>query len=71
MQQGWKQTAVAEALGVTRGAVSRRMRRAREGGAGALRHRKPIGAPPRLSRQQRGQLPELLARGPAAYGFCG
>lgn len=47
------------------------MRRAREGGAGALRHRKPTGAPPRLSRRQRGQLPELPARGPAAYGFCG
>ena len=38
---------------------------------GALRHRKPPGGPCKLSSRQRAQLPELLARGPAAFGFCG
>ena len=41
------------------------------GGIAALRHRKPPGGPSRLSDGQRGQLPGLLGRGPAAYGFCG
>ena len=31
----------------------------------------PPGGPSKLSDQQRGQLPKLLARGPAAFGFCG
>ena len=71
VQQGWKRTAVAEALGVTRGAVSRWVSQARQGGPAALRHRKPIGAPRRLGHQQRVQLLELLARGPAVFGFSG
>ena len=37
-----------------------------QGGPATLRHSQPTGVPPRLGRQQRGQLPELLARGPAA-----
>ena len=71
VQQGWKQQDVAGALGVTAGAVSQWVRKARQGGVPALRHRKPPGGPSKLSAAQRGQLPELLGRGPAAYGFCG
>lgn len=37
-QQGWKQEDIARALEVTPGAVSQWMRRAREGGMGALHH---------------------------------
>jgi transposase len=47
------------------------MTRAREGGPEALRRRPPPGAPPRLTPAQLAQLPELLARGPEAYGFRG
>lgn len=36
-----------------------------------LRRRPPPGAPPRLRKDQRARLPELLARGAPAYGFRG
>jgi DNA-directed RNA polymerase specialized sigma24 family protein len=38
-QQGWKQTEIADALGVSEGAVSQWMKRAREEGGQALRHK--------------------------------
>ena len=71
VQKGWKQIDVAEALGVTRGAVSQWVRQAREGGMEALRRRKPPGGRPKLNDAQLAQLPELLERGPGAFGFCG
>jgi transposase len=70
-QQGWKQTQIAEALGVTEGAVSQWMKRAREKGVQALRHKPPPGATPRLSEDERARLPELLALGAQAHGFRG
>ena len=70
-QQGWAQRRIAEALGVSEGAVSQWMRRARDKGPDALRHRPPPGATRRLTSEQLARLPELLKRGPAAYGFRG
>jgi transposase len=70
-QQGWPQRQIAEALGVSEGAVSQWMARAREAGPEALRRRPPPGAPRRLSAEQLARLPALLQRGPAAYGFRG
>jgi transposase len=70
-QRGWSQRQIAEALGVSEGAVSQWMTRAREVGPGALRRRPPPGAPRRLPPDQLARLPELLHRGPAAYGFRG
>lgn len=71
-QQGWRQKAIAEALGVTAGAVSQWLSRARaEGGAAALKKRTSPGAPPRLTPEQRARLPELLLRGAPAFGFVG
>ena len=49
--------------------MSRWASKARAGGPQALRHRKPPGGPAKLTAEQRRQLPELLAQGPAAYGF--
>ena len=46
VRKGWKQTDVAQALGVTRGAVSQWVSRARQEGPQALRHRKPREAGP-------------------------
>ena len=71
VRKGWKQADVAEALGVTPGAVSQWVRTARQGGHQALRHRRPTGSPPKLRPGQRAQLPELLARGPSSFGFSG
>jgi transposase len=70
-KRGWKQTQIADALGVTEGAVSQWMKRAREEGVEGLRHNPPPGATPRLSEQERAKLPELLARGAEAHGFRG
>jgi transposase len=71
-QQGWSQQRIAEALGVSKGAVSQWTKRARDGGgAQALKRRPAPGARPRLSEQQRMKLPELLERGAEAHGFRG
>jgi transposase len=70
-RQNWSQQAIADALGVTSGAVSQWMRRAREGGAEALRRRLAPGSPPKLTTEQRAQLPHLLAQGAEAFGFRG
>jgi transposase len=70
-EQGWKQREIAAALGVTEGAVSQWLTRARAEGVAALRKRKSPGAPPKLARAQVAQLPALLARGAPAFGFRG
>ena len=70
-QAGWTQRAVAAALGVTEGAVSQWLARARAGGVAALRPRPHPGVPPKLARDQLARLPALLARGAEAYGFRG
>jgi transposase len=70
-ERGWKQTQIADALGVIEGAVSQWMKRAREEGVEGLRHKPPPGATPRLSEEARAKLPELLAQGAQAHGFRG
>src|SRR5829696_1593924 len=63
-QEGWSQQRIAEALGVSKGAVSQWMKRAREGGGVQALKRQPTpGASPRLSEEQRAKVPELLERG--------
>jgi transposase len=70
--EGWPQKQIAAALGVSEGAISQWLKRARDGGGvEALRHRSPPGMPPRHSVEQQAQLPALLARGAPAYGFSG
>jgi transposase len=70
-QAGWKQKDIAEALGVTKGAVSQWIRRGREGGEAALKDRPKPGAPRRLSTADRQRIPELLGRGAESFGFRG
>ena len=70
-QQGWKQAHIAAALGVTQGAVSHWIRRAKKEGADALKRRKAKGATPRLSPEQKAQLPALLTQGAESFGFRG
>ena len=57
-QEGWKHKEIADALGVTKGAVSQWMKRARDEGVEGLRHKPPPGVRPRLSAEQRARLPE-------------
>lgn len=70
-QQGWKQSRIAEALGVTRGAVSQWVEKVEKGGVEALYSQKGGGPKPKLSEKQIRQLPSLLERGAETYGFRG
>jgi transposase len=70
-EQGWKQKDIARALGVTEGAVSQWFKKAKAQGREALRHQPPPGAQPKLSPEQRAQLPGLLRQGAEAFGFRG
>ena len=68
-QKGWKQCDIAAALGVTEGAVSQWLRRAREDGVEKLRPAIRSGAPSRLTQEHRAALLEMLSRGAEAFGF--
>jgi len=70
-QKGWKQNHIAEALGVTPGAVSQWLKKAREGGVEALRAHPAPGPTPRLTPEQKARIPELLLRGAEAFGLRG
>ncbi len=70
-QGGWKQKDIAEALGVTAGAVSRWMTTVQTHGQQALCARPHPGATPRLSKVQRRLIPDFLSHGAEAYGFRG
>jgi transposase len=71
-QEGWPQKEIARALGVSEGAVSQWLKRAREaGGIEGLKRRPAPGMTPRLRVEQRAELPALLAQGAETFGFCG
>jgi transposase len=70
-QAGWSGRAIAQALGVTPGAVSQWLKRARAGGAQALVHRRPPGRVSRLSAEQKAKLVCLLEQGAESHGFLG
>jgi len=70
-QQGYKQQEIADALGLTQGAVSYIIKRAKAGGKAALCHHKSPGAPARMSMEQKQQLLVELAQGAEAHGFRG
>jgi len=70
-QQGWTQQHIAQAFGVTQGAVSQWLKRASLHGPESLRDHPAPGAMPRLDPQQHAQLVALLLEGPAAFGFRG
>jgi transposase len=71
-QAGWKQHDIAAALGVTEGAVSQWLKRARAHGIEEGLRRHPARGPaPKLTPEQLAQLPGLLEHGAEAYGFRG
>ena len=70
-EQGWQQKDIARALGVSEGAASQWLKRGREQGVEALNAHPPQGVTPRLTVEQKAQIPHLLAKGAQAYGFRG
>jgi transposase len=70
-QKGWKQREIAEALGVSDGAVSQWLSSVDVGDATALLARPHTGRPPALSRDQKNLIPDLLSHGAEAFGFRG
>lgn len=70
-RQGYRQQAIADALGLTQSAVSQIIARAEAGGIEALRHRKPQGAKPRLTAAQKADLITKLRQGAPVHGFQG
>src|SRR5258708_16420427 len=71
-QAGGKQQDIAAALGVTSGAVSQWLARARAEGVEEGRRRHPAPGPaPKRTLEQCAQLPALLDRGAEAYGLRG
>ena len=70
-QEGWSGKNIAEALKVSAAAVSGWVKRARVGGIAVLRRHPAPGPTPKLTAEQRAQVPDLLAKGAEAYGFVG
>ncbi len=70
-RRGWRQRAIAAALGVSEAAVSKWCRLAREAGIGALHARARPGGPARLTEAQMRLIPDFLWHGAEAYGFRG
>ncbi len=69
--EGWSQRTIAEALGVSRPAVSQWLAAAERGGPNALRSHSVPGRDCRLTAEQKRMIPEFLWHGPEAYGFRG
>ena len=70
-RDGWTHHEIAEALDVTKGAVSQWMMRVTREGEAALRARPHLGATPKLTKDQLQMIPEFLSHGAEAYGFRG
>jgi transposase len=70
-QAGWAQKQIAEALDITKGAVSQWIKAGKEGGEAALKSGKSTGKPRRLKTEERQKLPELLKKGAESFGFRG
>lgn len=70
-QLGWKQRQIATAVGVTEGAVSQWLSRARRYGPVALLARSHPGPAAKLGEDQIRLIPDFLGHGAEAYGFRG
>ena len=70
-RDGWTHEEIAEALTVTKGAVSQWIKRVHEQGEEGLHARPRLGAPPKLTAAQKELIPEFLSHGAESYGFRG
>ncbi|WP_425291180.1 helix-turn-helix domain-containing protein [Spirosoma linguale] len=69
--QGWKQSKIAQALGLTEGWVSRTLTKYRQQGQAGLAWRRPSGPDCRLTDEQVVQLLAELNKGVEHHGFSG
>lgn len=69
--QGWQQSKIAQALGLTEGWVSRTLTKYRQQGQAGLAWRKPSGPNCRLTDEQIVQLLAELNQGAEHHGFSG
>ncbi len=69
-RRGWKHRDIAEALGISEGAVSQWLTRVQERGAQALRSQRHSGHP-KLTPEQKRLIPDFLWHGAESYGFRG
>ncbi len=70
-REGRKQCEIAEALDISKGAVSRWLATARRSGPGALRSHPAPGPARKITDEQLRMIPDLLSHGAEAYGFHG
>lgn len=70
-QMGWRLDEIAEALGVTKGAVSQWLARPDLPEAPAWRTHARAGRPPKLDKEHLEMIPDMLSHGAEAWGFCG
>jgi predicted transcriptional regulator len=68
-KKGWTQQGIAEALGVTKEAVSQWLKKAGDGGVETLHNKKRSVAPSHLTLSQKSELSELLSKGAESYCF--
>jgi transposase len=68
---GWKQREIAEALGISKAAVSQWVAAARENGTESWRAKPRPSGPVKLAEEQMCLIPDLLSHGAEAYGFRG
>lgn len=71
LKQGWKQSRIAKALGVTQGAISTWKKRYESEGASCWEDKPIPGAPSKLSESQEVELKSIVDSGAEAYGFQG
>src|SRR5215216_5194846 len=71
LEEGWRQSEIAAALGVSRAAVCQWAAARAADGLGGWRSHSSPGAPAKLAAEELRLLPDLLSHGAEAYGFCG
>jgi transposase len=70
-QLGRSENEIAQALGVTQGAVSQWLARGSPNGESAWLTKQRPGRPPKLTQPQRLMIPDMLSHGAEAWGFRG
>jgi len=71
LERHWPQKYIGEALGVNQSTISNWAKKLKEGGKEALKIIPQKGPTPRLTEDQKKELPKFLEKGAEAYGFRG